>query len=142
MPTTLEIAKSLNTQIRAIVDAKLTELGVSVEKDAKEFYKTSREVTRAVVACATQRMFEDGARPSMVANTVSTNGGWDLFLELHPEILEKIKAEKEEAQLKALAFSKQQKGNSVLEDDDCEDCGCDPCECNSVGEDDDEDDDS
>lgn len=94
----LSIAKTVLPDVRTMVDAALKFQGVSLETDAPAYYKASRQVFRAFIACAAQRMLEDGAKRSLVRNTASSHAGedgWELLLETHPEVKAKVQAELE-----------------------------------------------
>lgn len=124
MPTPMEIAISLQDEVSALVNAKLLALGVSLETDQKGYYKASRDVVKAVVGCAVQRMFSDGANPGMVYETaVSKNVGWELFLHNNPKIAAKVAKEKaeNEAKLKALMEQEDEGEESSEHGDEHED---------------------
>jgi len=154
-PKVLKIAKTLVADIKPMMDKALAALGVDLKKDEKEYYKTSRDLLRAVVACAAQKMMEDGANRSLVSQTIREHAtgisedAWALYLESHPEVMEKIKAEKAkatEAEAKTAANFKKANPLKVVQgglntpaeeaedsdegggDDDEEPCDCGECE--------------
>lgn len=119
---TQELAKQLLSQVLELVNQTIAAQGVSLsDEDKQPYYRASRQVLRAVVAAASQRMFEDGANPALVGNTLRARDGWELFLSAHPDIAAKVAAEKE-AKQKMLAMLL---GPSVAGLDDDEDEGSD-----------------
>ena len=97
MPTTAEIAAQASVNMSKVVDTLLTSFEVDKAADPKSYFKVSREVLKALIAALTQRMFDDGANPALVGETLTKGGriGWQVFLDAHPEI--KAKVEKEQS---------------------------------------------
>jgi hypothetical protein len=95
----LEIARTLAGSISPLMTNALLSLGVSLKKNPKEYYSTSRALLRAMVAASAQQMMEDGANRDLVAQTIYehsnniANSAWRLFLETHPEVAKQVAAE-------------------------------------------------
>jgi len=94
----LEIAKKLMGDMKPLIDKALADLGVDIKKNPKDYYRASRDVLRATVICAAQKMMEDGANKQLVSQTVYEHArsiadtSWTLFLSTHPEVAKAIAA--------------------------------------------------
>lgn len=90
-PKVQAIAKTLlENGIKNMVDTSLKAMGADFKKDPKKYYRASRQVFKAIVAAAAQRILEDGGNRKLLEDTYSAEDAWELFLELHPEIAAKI----------------------------------------------------
>ncbi len=94
-PAAFALAVSLLSKVEALVSDTLKEQGVNREQDEKAYFQATRNLYRALVACATQRMLDDGATPQFVFERTgsSVQTGFELFLERHPEVKAKLEAE-------------------------------------------------
>jgi hypothetical protein len=116
-PKVLELAKAFLPKIREMIDAEMAKLGAPAELGEKlkggtpqegsiaaTYYETSNIVLKAVVAAAMQRAMDDGANRGNVSRRLGVQDGWVLFLERHPEVGEKMKAEQAAKEAKYAAY--------------------------------------
>jgi hypothetical protein len=96
-----KMAQKLVGVIKPLMDQSLKSMEVDVKKDSKTYYRISRDLFRAVVVCAAQRMMEDGANQKLVFQTIGehvdaiSRDSWRLFLSTRPELAKKVAAEKD-----------------------------------------------
>jgi len=157
-PKVRAIAKDfLNYGIKKMVDTALAAMEVDIKKDSKAYFKASRQIFKALVAAAAQRMLEDGANRQLLRDTYSPEDAWGLFLELHPDIAAKVTAAEpkappkpqkklnlklieggkplEEQSAAKLAASLDEDEEALLKECDCSchdlavPAGCGNCEC-------------
>jgi len=129
-PNVLELAKAFLPEIRKMMDTEMAKLGAPADLGAKvksgdatenevaAYCKVSNTVLKAVMTAAMQRAMDDGASRGNVGKRLGTSNGWDLFLERHPDIAAKVKAESEAKAAKYAAMADSEEDQPDL--DDCD----------------------
>lgn len=80
----------LEEGISKMIDTTLKAMEVDLKKNPQAYYRGSRQVFKALMAAAAQRMLEDGANTQLLQDTYNPLDAWELYLTRHPDIAAKL----------------------------------------------------
>lgn len=80
----------LEEGITKMIDTTLKAMGVDLKKNPQAYYKGSRQVFKALMAAAAQRMLDDGANTRLLQDTYNPLDAWELYLTRHPDVAAKL----------------------------------------------------